>query len=147
MKPRMQLPPPTKAPKLLKPIKKRAKHSSKSSPKKEVFQPSFRRLPMVVLDDIGSDIQTLIQGLPSKLMAMNDHCILEIMERQSLKDLCAMAETSHRLKELAQYLFRLKYKNLNLNRMVNNDDRIEMKQARSLFANFGHLIESLQISR
>lgn len=79
---------------------------------------------------------------------MNDNCILYILERLDLADLCSAAEVSVRLKELAQLAFRIKYgTELNLRLLANGNEKITMKQARSLFYNFGQFIKSLHVSR
>lgn len=109
-----------------------------------ILQSMTSKFPIVVLNDIG---QHLAQCLPCAFMNINDDCILEILERLPLTDLCNMAEVSVRLKQLTEFVFRLKYRKLNIKLLALNDERIEMKQARSLFTNFGHLIQSLHISR
>lgn len=83
-----------------------------------------------------------------KFSRMNDNCILYVLENLSLADLCSVAEVSVRLKRLAQYTFRVKYKHeLNLNLLADGSNKITMKQARSLFYNFGQYIKSLHVSR
>lgn len=85
-----------------------------------------------------------------KFSLMNDNCILYVLENLPLADLCNVAEVSVRLKQLAQYTFRLKYMNgaeLSLNSLANGREKITMKQVRSLFYNFGEYIKSLHVSR
>lgn len=84
-----------------------------------------------------------------KFSLLNDNCILYVLERLPLADLCTVAEVSVRLKELAQYTFRLRYHNkeLNLSALANGQDKISMKQVRSLFYNFGQYINWLHVSR
>lgn len=85
-----------------------------------------------------------------KFSLMNDNCILYVLENLPLADLCRVAEVSVRLKQLAQYTFRLRYNNnkeVNLSSLADGCDKISMKQVRSLFYNFGHLIKSLHVSR
>lgn len=83
-----------------------------------------------------------------KFSLMNDNCILYVLENLSLADLCSVAEVSVRLKQLAQYTFRLKYNTeLNLSLLADGRSKITMKQVRSLLYNFGHFITSLHVSR
>lgn len=84
-----------------------------------------------------------------KFSLMNDNCILHVLENLPLADLCNAAEVSIRLKQLAQYTFRLKYMKteLKLNLLANGSEKITMKQVRSLFYNFGEYIKSLHVSR
>lgn len=78
---------------------------------------------------------------------LNDHCILEVFERLSLADLCNVAEVTVRLRNLSQFLFKLKYRNIDTKLLSRNGEKIWMTQARGLFSNFGHLITTLRVSR
>lgn len=84
-----------------------------------------------------------------KFSTINDDCILHVLEHLSLPDLCSIAEVSVRFKQLAQYVFRVKYMNteLNMNLLCNRTEKITMKQARSLLYNFGQFIKILHVSR
>lgn len=81
---------------------------------------------------------------PLKLMDMNDHCLLEIMERMELRDLCTMAECCVRLKRLAQQFFTSKYRQMSLTQLADPiNGKCTMSKIRQLLYNFGHLIKSL----
>lgn len=82
-----------------------------------------------------------------KFLELNDHCLLEVFEFLPLADLCNIAETCVRLKDRAQYFFRLKHRDLNMKLLARNDQKITMPQVRSLFYNFGDLITTLHASR
>ena len=84
----------------------------------------------------------------SAFMELNDHCILEMFEFLTLADLCVMAEVSVRLKQLAEYFFRVKYGQfLSMKELMHGTDKIRKKNVRRLFQNFGHLITNLHVSR
>lgn len=103
------------------------------------------KYPIVLLEDIKQ--QNAPNGLPHEFMNLNDHCILEILERLPLADLCSMAETCVRVKQLCELIFRLKYRHFNMELLARDNNKIRIKQAQNLFSNFGHLIQSLNVSR
>lgn len=110
------------------------------------------KYPIVVLHDIRLELAKRQKSTPiipySYFMQLNDHCILELFEFLPLTVLCAMAQVSIRLKQLAEYFFRLKYpRDFSMKLLMNGDDRIGIKQARRFFETFGHLITSLHVSR
>lgn len=109
-------------------------------------QVHLTKRPIVLLEDLFNTNEVLTTQT-SWLLALNDNCILYVLENLSLANLCTMAEVSVRLKQLAQYQFRLKYNDLNMESLADGDNKVSMKQARSLFYNFGHLIKSLHVSR
>lgn len=77
-------------------------------------------------------------------MDMNDHCLLEIMERLELRDLCTMAEVCVRLKKLAQKFFASKYRQMSLTQLADPiNGKCTMSKIRQLLYNFGYLIKSL----
>lgn len=81
-------------------------------------------------------------------MSLTDHCILEMFEFLPLADLCVMAEVSVRLKQLAEYFFRVKYgRFLSMKQLMQGTEKIKKENVRRLFQNFGHLITDLRISR
>lgn len=104
--------------------------------------PNFSTLkyPLVMLHDIRPLIGT-------QFLNLNDHCILEVMEFLALTDLCTMAEVSVRLKQLAEFLFRLKHRHLDIKLLMHENNKICMSTARCLFRNFGYLMTSLHVSR
>lgn len=81
-----------------------------------------------------------------EMLDMNDHCLLELLERLHLCDLCIMAEVCVRLKKLAQRIFHSKYRNMCLTQLADpNTGKCTMAKIRQLLYNFGHLIKSLTI--
>lgn len=82
----------------------------------------------------------------SHFLTLDDDCILTMLEKMSLADLCTMAEVSVRLRELAQLCFRLKNRNLDMKLLTDGERKISMNQARILLGNFGHLIITLHVS-
>lgn len=107
------------------------------------------KYPIVVLHDIALDLAKCVPSNPlTNFTDLNDHCILELFEVLPLIDLCAMAEVSVRLKSLAEYFFRVKYgRHFSMKQLMNNGEKITIKQARQLLRNFGHLITSMHVSR
>lgn len=131
----------------LRPIKKHSRY-----PLRSINQPNVQSMkrPIVKLVDICSrkcDDNKDQHLSKVKFMAMNDNCILHVLEHLPIADLCSMAEVCIRVKQLAQYLFRLKHQNLNMRLLADGDKKITLKQAQSLFYNFGHLITALHVSR
>lgn len=85
-----------------------------------------------------------INATSLKMMDMNDHCLLEIMERMELRDLCTMAETCVRLKKLAQKFFATKYRQMSLTQLADPiNGKCTMSKIRQLLYNFGPLIKCL----
>lgn len=85
-----------------------------------------------------------INAASLKMMDMNDHCLLEIMERMELRDLCTMAEVCVRLKKLAQKFFATKYRQMSLTQLADPiNGKCTMSKIRQLLYNFGPLIKSL----
>lgn len=109
---------------------------------------SKQKCPIIVIKDIDS-VNTRVAKTKSKLhfFTLNDNCILYVLEHLSLADLCTTAEVSVRLKQMAQYYFRLKYRDLDMRLLVDGNNKISMAKARKLFHHFGHLITSLRVSR
>lgn len=110
------------------------------------------KYPVVVLHDIRLELEKLQKSTPtipySYFMKLNDHCILELFEFLPLTVLCTMAQVSMRLKQLAEYFFRLKYaRDFSMKLLMHGEERIGIKQARCFFETFGHLITSLHVSR
>lgn len=87
-----------------------------------------------------------VNATPMNVMDMNDHCLLEMMKRMELRDLCAMAECCVHLKELAQMFFATNYRNVSLTSMTDpRTGKYPINKVRQLLYNFGHLIKSLTI--
>lgn len=131
----------------LRPIKKHVRY-----PLRSIYHSNARLMkrPIVHLPDVDQGKCSKNNGhhlSKVKFLALNDNCILYVLENMPLSDLCTMAEVSVRLQQLAQFCFRLKHRNLHMKLLANDDQKITMKQVRSLFHNFGHLINSLHVSR
>lgn len=79
----------------------------------------------------------------TNFMDLNDDCILEILSMKCLNvmDLCAVAETCHRLKEIAGRVFRREYKRCSLKELAG----YEVKLAKRILMNFGSLISDLKL--
>lgn len=91
-------------------------------------------------------IRTVSSASSLKLMDLNDHCLLEMMERMNLCDLCTCAELCVRLKKLAQRFFITKYRKMSLTQLADSTTgKCTMSKIRQLLYNFGHLIKSLTI--
>lgn len=84
---------------------------------------------------------------PMNFLDLNNHCLLEIMSRMELRQLCTMAETNVRLKELAQQFFATKYRtNVSLSSLIEpTTGKYALTKVRQLLHNFGHMIGSLTI--
>lgn len=83
---------------------------------------------------------------PVTVMDLNDDCNFEFLDRMSLTDLCSMAEVCTHFKALAQRLFALKYSNVALSSLANEEGgKYTLKQVRGLLQNFGHLIKVLTV--
>lgn len=109
--------------------------------------------PIYIIGDINSVNKKVTKKRPKlchkpfDFLAMNDNCILYVLEHLSLADLCTTADVSVRLKQMAQYYFRLKYRDLDMKLLAEGNNKISMKKVRQLFRHFGHLIKSLRVSR
>lgn len=128
----------------LRPIKKHLRYPLRSI-STATGRPMKR--PIIKLDDVDQNENDVKRMSTLNFLALNDNCLLHVYENLSLADLCSMAEVSVRLKQLAQYLFRLKYRNFDMKLLTTGNDKITMTQARRLFYNFGHLMISLRVSR
>lgn len=87
-----------------------------------------------------------INSASLKMMDINDHCLLEMMERMNLESLCTVAEVCVRLKKLAQRFFATEYRKMSLTQLADpSNGKCKMSKIRQLLYNFGHLIKSLTI--
>lgn len=82
-----------------------------------------------------------------ELSDLNDYCILEVLERLPLADLCNMAEVSVRMKNLSQFWFQVKHRHVNTESLTTSRKKIHLTQIRSLMYNFGPMITTLRVSR
>lgn len=74
------------------------------------------------------------------LLNLNDDCIIEILECLSMLDLCSIADTSCRLREIAKRVFRRNEKDWDI---IGDFRRGEVKQAERVFVNFGSMMARL----
>lgn len=82
----------------------------------------------------------------TKITDLNEQCILEIMQRMQLADICTLSEVNVRFKELAQKYVRIKHHQLNVSLLVHTPDgKFSLQKLRQLLYNFGHLISTLTI--
>lgn len=72
----------------------------------------------------------------TQFLDLNDECLQKIFDKVTIMDLCSLAETSTRLKAVANYNFTRRYKNCNLRGVTANETR-------RLLINFGSLISEI----
>lgn len=105
-----------------------------------------RRVKIVAASDRHQDDIFLldIDDITTKLLDMNDECVLEILSVKCLSvvDLCAIAETCRRLKEIASLVFRRKHRTCDLDSLRG----VNAKTAKRILMNFGSVIRHLNIS-
>lgn len=91
--------------------------------------------------------KSAVRAKQLELSDLNDHCILEVLERLPLADLCNMAEVSVRMKNLSQFWFQVKHRHVNTESLTTSRKKIHLTQIRSLMYNFGPMITTLRVSR
>lgn len=84
----------------------------------------------------------------TKFYDLNDHCILEILERVTILDLCAIKNTCKRFDALADYFFKMAYKALNFNdwNIKGSFQLISEEEMRTILTAFGPDIDSITVN-
>lgn len=81
-----------------------------------------------------------------QMLDMNDLCLLEMLRRMDLRELCSMAEVNVRLKDFAQKVFATKHRTVSLSSLADPiDGKYTLSKVRQLLYNFGQHIKSLTI--
>lgn len=83
-----------------------------------------------------------------QLYDLNDDCLLEILARLSVLDLCAIRYTCKRFDALAEYFFNMVYKSLNLNNfnIVGEYRLLTEDETKTILTTFGKQIDSLTVN-
>lgn len=132
-----------------KKIKVEPKIGSSAAPKAEpVDEPSTvgesqrkRKIPKP-----AKDSKAIVIDAKKLLLNLNEECLLETLQRLTLTDLGAMAETCKHLKAVARKYFGIKHRTLALSSLVSKaGGKYTAKQVRQLLYNFGDLIKSLTV--
>lgn len=84
------------------------------------------------------------RNLGKNLTDLNSDCLLKIIEYLNPMDLCNVAQTSKRFRDLAQYHFYRKHRNFSCFSIL-NDGIIHLDMFKRLLRVFGHHIRSLAI--
>lgn len=83
---------------------------------------------------------------PLQFTELNAECVLEIMQRMTLDDICTLAEVCIRFKEIAQKFFTVKHGKVSLSSLAKTPDgKFSLLKVRQLLYNFGNLISWLTI--
>lgn len=85
----------------------------------------------------------------TKFFNLNDDCILDILHRLSLLDLCNVRDTCKRLRILSEYYFNTMYRTLNFNsRSIKSDQwkLLTQDETKTILMSFGHQIDALTLN-
>lgn len=82
----------------------------------------------------------------TNILDMNTQCLLEMLRRMGLSELCTMAEVNVQLKRLAVDVFAVNHRNVSLTSLADpTTGKYTLTKVRQLLYNFGHLIHTLTI--
>lgn len=83
---------------------------------------------------------------PIQFAELNEECLLEIIQRMKLGDICSMAEVCVRFKVIARKFFTVKHGKVSLSLLADTPDgQFSLLKVRQLLYNFGNLISTLTI--
>lgn len=84
----------------------------------------------------------------TKFYDLNDHCILEILRRVTVLDLCAIKNTCKRFDALADYFFKMAFKALNFNdwTIKGSYQLLSEDEIKTILGTFGTEIDSITVN-
>lgn len=107
------------------------KPTSSTQTSNESGRPVKRKVP------VGKQVK------PTKILDLNEHCLLELMQRMNLADICTLAEVNVHFKEVAQKFFATNHRYVSLSLLADETGKFTLVKARQMLYNFGSLISSL----
>ncbi|XP_055302950.1 uncharacterized protein LOC129568731 [Sitodiplosis mosellana] len=125
-------PPPTKRLKLQK--------KPYSGSNKENHNPDY--IPMGKKEDVRKRKVPVRKPTQPHISDLNAYVLLEVIDYLSLEDLCNLAETSRRMRQLARLSFQFRTSHADI-RLTNASDMVLLGR---LWGNFGDMIASVNIS-